>query len=88
MRTSRSGSRAFVLLLSSLDFIKQRVPLKVTLGGLSAIIQPIFTVDAQGQSNSLWESLLSVEVANILLPLSARSEFGPLRFIKYCMLMS
>lgn len=91
MRTSHSGSHAFVLILSSLDFINiQCSPFQGYFGrgGLSSIIQPIFTVDVQDQSNSLWESLLSVEVASILPPPSASSEFGPLSFIKYCMLMS
>lgn len=92
MRTLHSGSHAFVLILSSFDFINIHCgPFQGHFGnrGLCSIIQPIFSLDIEGQSNSFWESLLSVEAANILLPSSASSEFGPLSFIiKYCKPMS
>lgn len=85
MRSSHSGSRAFVLILSSLDFINiQRSPFQGHFGRglLSSLILPGFTTDVQGQSNSLWEDLLSLGVASIHFP-SASSVFGPLSFIKY-----
>lgn len=92
MRTLQSGSHAFVLILSLLDFINIHCsPFQGHFGngGLCSIIQPIFTLDVEVQSNSFWESLLSVEAPSFLLPPSASSEFGPLSFIiKYCKPMS
>ena len=92
MRTLHSGSHVFVLILISLDFINiHGSPFQGHFGNreLRSIIQPVVTIDVKGQSNSFWESLLSVEAASILLPPCASSEFSPLGFIiKYCKLMS
>lgn len=92
MRALQSGTHAFVLVLSSFDFINIHCsPFQGHFGnrGLCSIIQSIFTLGVEDQSNSFWESLPSVEAASIFLPPSASSEFGPLSFIiKYCKSMS
>lgn len=54
MRTLQSGTHAFVLVLSSFDFINVHCsPFQGRFGdgGLCSIIQPIFTLVVEGQSN-------------------------------------